>query len=321
MQNNKVFITGGTGFAGSHILKQLISDGFECSSLFRATSAAIEGTKWVKGDLLDPVSYENDLLNVDTIVHAAGFISYQRKDKNKLILSNYIATRDLVNSALHSGIKNFIYVSSASTLIRSGAPGHIALKSTGNPVFNSFYARTKFLAELEIWRAAAEGLNVCIVYPSLMIGDWSWEKSSMQVFGRVKSGLSYYPPGNLGVVGVEDVARIISLICKNEIRATQILINAEVISYKEFLNEIAAQLHLTSISRQANYWQARAISFQDSIRALHQRNPLMITPETIRNSFAKFTYEPSAILESIHFEFQNIQDLIQKTIQQHIAKL
>ncbi len=316
MQTSKLFITGGTGFVGSHILTELIQDGYSCKALYRNYPSVQSKAQWVKGDLLDPGSFELYLDEVDTIVHAAGFISYQKKDKQKLMYSNCIATKELVNSALNKKVKNFVYISSASTLIRSVDPLYISLKGSGTPVFNSYYAKTKFLAELEIWRAAAEGMNVCVLYPSLVIGGWKWNKSSMQIFGKVNSGISYYPLGNLGIVSAVDLAKIVSKICMNDMNGQRFLINAEVWSYNDFLNEIAKSLGKKKIIKEASNWQAYLLSLLNISFSFWNQNQAIITRETIKSSFSRFRYEPNLHSSLPNFNYQDIKDQIHEIVKQ-----
>lgn len=317
MQNNKLFVTGGSGFVGSQILNQLIQDGKSCIALTRNKPEKREGIEWIEGDLLDPATYENQLQKVDTIIHAAALVSYQRKDKNNLVNANYLATKELVNNALQNNVRNIIYVSSASTLIRSTDHLQISLKSTGIPVFNSWYAKTKFLGELEIWRAAAEGMNVCILYPSLVIGHGHWESGSMRVFDKVASGINYFPPGNLGLVAVEDLAMIVSRICNEGIHEQQILLNAEVWSYKDFLNEIARNLKLRPIQKEAYYWQAKGLSILDAVQSLWLSKKPLLTGEIIKSCFTKFNYQPN----ELDFKFQDIRKLIQEIVASQLRTL
>jgi nucleoside-diphosphate-sugar epimerase len=315
MQNNKVLITGASGFVGSHILNKLMEDGFSCQGLYKTSYSSLINAEWIQGDLLDPVDLENKLSDVNTIVHAAGMVSYQQKDQDKLLSANYYATKELVNLALHKGIENLLYISSSSTLIRSADPLLISVHSKGTPVFNSFYAKTKFLAELEVWRAAAEGMKVCVLYPSLIIGDWDWNKSSMQIFQKVKTGISHYPPGNLGVVSAVDLAKIVSIICGGEIKGQQLLINAEVWTYRDFLNEISSVIGRGPIKHEANKLQAYLMSMQNTLQSYWNRNQMIITKETIKSSFTKFRYESNLDRYFPDFKYQDIRGVIHDIVQ------
>lgn len=268
--------------------------------------------EWLQADLLNPESYLSKLGEVDTIIHAAGFISYQRKDRWKLMQENVMATRELVNNALLKGVRNLIFISSASTLIHSGNPSLVSLTGQGNPIWYSYYAKTKFLAELEIWRGSAEGLQTCILHPSLIIGHWDWNQTSMQIFGKVKKGLNYYPPGQLGLIAADDLAQIVRNIYQNEMYGGQYLVNAEVWSYEELLNEIAKNINRKPIEKKASKWQARLLLWKECIRSgVTGLNPI-ITAETLATSFTKFNYEITPLPDTIGISYRSIRQAIQE---------
>jgi dihydroflavonol-4-reductase len=295
MENKKVFITGATGLLGSHIVDILIERGYECVALYRSKPGRLQKVHWIQGDLLSPSTYESALRGIDIIIHAASLISYQKKDRKKLFQTNYLATRDLVNTALNLGVDTLIYISSASTRVRSSEPFKISLQTKGNPVFYSNYSQSKFLAELEVWRAEAEGMKTSIIHPSLLIGHGDWSKGSMKIFERVFSGLSHYPPGHLGIVGAEDVARFICDLCKKDESGTSYILNAEVWTYKEFLNKIASALNKPQINKEARYWMAYLIKLRDTILSSLKNQPSLVTRETLNSSFQKFSFEPSSV--------------------------
>ncbi len=311
MQNKNVFITGGTGLLGNSILTQLINDGYNCSAISRSKKNPEGPVNWIQADLLDPSAYDQELRGKNTIIHAAGLISYLASDKQKLFQSNFMATRDLVNAAIYHGVEKLIYISSASTLLRSSNPLNISVHSKGTPVFNSQYARSKFLAELEIWRAEAEGMKVCILHPSLIIGYGNWTKGSMNIFQHVLDGLKYYPPGQTGIVSADDVAKIISRICKHEIFGKSILVNAEVWSYKNLLNEIAFQLAKPAISKKASPWMATMMACTETLKSFINFKNVLITKETIKSSFSQFSYDTDTMAD---YHYEDIKTLIGKII-------
>jgi dihydroflavonol-4-reductase len=317
MQDKKFFITGGSGFIGSNILKQLVEDGHSCISLITDSADSNIHAECIHGNLLDPITYESHLTNVDTIVHAAGIVSFNRKDRNLLLRSNYLATKELVNLALFKGVKNLIYISSSSTLIRSVDPLCISLRTSGNPVFHSYYAKTKFLAELEIRRAEAEGMNICILYPGLVIGHWNWNQSSMQIFNLVKTGISCYPPGNLSVVACEDLARIVSWICRNGITTQQLLINAEVWTYRDFLNEIAECLNQKKIDSKAGYLKIKLLSLIQNMKSSRDNQRPILNKETIAIACSTFRFDDSSIGQIMPNDYLDIKRHIREIILQH----
>lgn len=312
MGNKSIFLTGASGLLGKEILSQLLASNYVVKQLSRKPQGPTSTAKLIVGDLLDPVSYDVALEGVDTIIHCAAMISYNSKDRKQLYRVNVEGTRSLINAALFYGIKNFIFISSAATMVRSADELLVSDQAVGQPVFRSYYAETKYLAELEVWRGAAEGLNVCILNPSLILGDASWDQSSMQIFQKVKAGLSFYPPGNVGLIAANDIARIVLKVLNESLWNKQFLLNAESWTYQKFLNAIAKSLDQAPINKEASKFTAQLLSFIDRIATRVVNKKSLINQETIRTSFSKLTYRDELSRTILQPEYQPIQERIYK---------
>ena len=86
-----VLVTGGTGFLGSYIIKELVERNYAVRAIRRSTSKVpfyipariFEKVEWVEGDILDPVSLEEAMANIDTVIHSAAVISFHKADRKK----------------------------------------------------------------------------------------------------------------------------------------------------------------------------------------------------------------------------------------------
>ena len=119
---------------------------------------------------------------------------------------NIEGTANLMNVALDSNIKKCVYISSVATL---GYEEDTIIDESSyfkHQNKNSNYAITKYYAEQEVWRAAAEGLKVVIVNPSIIFGPGNWNKGSSQIFKKIFNGLRFYSEGGSGYVDVVDEA-------------------------------------------------------------------------------------------------------------------
>ncbi len=310
MANNSIFLTGGSGLLGSAILNNLLDSDYEVWPLSRSDQAIETPSKLIHGDLMDPVSYEDSLKGIQTIIHCAALISYDSRDREKLYKVNVQATRDLVNAALYQGVSEFILISSASTMVRSANENLVSDRAVGLPVFKSYYAETKYLAELEVWRALAEGMKVSILNPSLILGVSDWNRSSMQIFQKVKNGLRYYPPGHLGLIAAPDLAEIVLWILKKNLWNQQFLLNAETWTYKDFLNKIAQELALPPIDKPATFFSAKILAGIDSINQLLSHKPALINAETIRSSFSPMQFDDLKTRENLAYPYRAIDSWI-----------
>src|SRR5215469_13140551 len=115
-----VLVTGGTGFIGAYIIKELIEKGYAVRALKRSTSKVpffipaeiFEKIEWVEGDVLDTVSLEEAMSDVDSVIHSAAIISFYQGDKDEMYKVNIEGTANVVNTALEKKISRFTHISS-----------------------------------------------------------------------------------------------------------------------------------------------------------------------------------------------------------------
>jgi uncharacterized protein YbjT (DUF2867 family) len=153
----RVFLTGGTGYVGSAVLKRLLEDGHEVRCLVRDAgrlsrrSSGKGGIALVKGDLLDPASYREALQGVDAVMHLVGIIR-EKPGKGVTFRRVHVeGTSLLVRAAKEAGIPRFVHMSALGA--RPGAA--------------SGYHRSKWEAEE---RLRASGVPHIIFRPSVIFG-------------------------------------------------------------------------------------------------------------------------------------------------------
>jgi len=215
MNNNKItFVTGGTGFVGAYLLRYLVQEGVRVRALRRADSPMdlvaeiADKVEWVEGDILDVPFLETAMEGVDNVYHCAATVSFDPRDREHMMKVNIEGTANIVNICLSLNIRRLLHVSSIAALGREADTPHVneAAKWSDSPL-NSNYAISKFKAECEVWRGMAEGLDVVVVNPSVIVGSGYWEKGSSALFKTIGKGMKYYPAGGTGFVDVRDVAR------------------------------------------------------------------------------------------------------------------
>ncbi|MBK9962588.1 MAG: NAD-dependent epimerase/dehydratase family protein [Saprospiraceae bacterium] len=107
MENKGILLTGASGFLGSYVHKALMNQVEKpVLACYHHRIPENASGQWLCIDLLNPSEVEEILPKIDTIIHLAGKISYQKKDRESLRKSNMHMTRELVNSALAFGVKN-----------------------------------------------------------------------------------------------------------------------------------------------------------------------------------------------------------------------
>jgi nucleoside-diphosphate-sugar epimerase len=232
MYQKRIFITGATGLLGSHILRLFLERGYTnivalCrkSSRMDLVAGVDDRVTWVEGDILDTDLLDTAMKGADWVIHAAALISYENRMQKKQYEVNVDGTMNVVNAALHQGIEKLMHVSSISVFTRTGGEQFINENTEWEPTpFTSHYGLTKHLAELEVRRGEAEGLQVAIINPSIIFGSGFWKEGSTSFFYKGARGLKFYPVGANGIVDVRDVAHMCILRLENDHNSERMIV-------------------------------------------------------------------------------------------------
>src|ERR1700731_138046 len=170
------FVTGATGFLGSHVARVLADNGADMRLLVRSSSNLrnIEGLRADRalGDLRDPASLEKAMAGCDVVFHVAADYRLWVRDPNEMYRSNVEGTRAILEAARKNGVRRVVYTSSVATIgfTRNGYPAN-----EDSPVsladMIGHYKRSKFMAEQLALEAGRSGLQVVVVNPTTPVGD------------------------------------------------------------------------------------------------------------------------------------------------------
>lgn len=247
----KVFVTGATGFVGSYLTRLLLQKGYEVSASKRASSKmdllrdVHSKVKWMDGDILDIPFLEKSIEGMDLVFHCAAIISFSPKDLEKMMAINVQGTANIVNTCLHQQVRKLIHVSSIAAIGRPKHETSITEKTKWQKSeLNTNYAKSKFLAEQEVWRGHSEGLNIGIVNPSIILGAGYWDSGSCKLFHTVYKGLKFYPLGSTGFVDVRDVAQTMLAISISERSGERYITNGSNIPYQQLFDLMADELNV-----------------------------------------------------------------------------
>lgn len=327
-----ILVTGGTGLVGSHVLFDLCRSGEPVRAIKRSESA-IENVKkvfayysaepetllkkieWVNADLMDVYSLMDAMEGISEVFHCAAMVSFLAKDEEEMMSINAEGTANMVNAALAKGVKKFCHVSSVAT-IGVAEKGELAHEETfwKSTPENSNYSISKYAAEREVWRAAAEGLEMVIVNPSLIIGAGNWQQSSSNMFSKAYKGIKFYTEGATGFVDVRDVSALMILLMKSEIKNKRFLLNSENRSFRSFFDTIHREFGKPVPAIKAGKilssfaWRAERVRC-----ALTGETPL-ITKETATSAHKINRYSNQEILNAFpDFKFIPVEESIKDT--------
>ena len=322
---NRVLITGANGLVGSATARRFAEAGYEVSAMCRACSDLSllndikSKIKIIEGDVLDIHSLENALENQDFVVHTAALVSFAPKDRNQMFKVNVEGTANLVNICLERNIKKLCHVSSIAAL---GRPTSASENVHGGIIdenqkwedspLNSNYAKSKYEGELEVWRGEAEGLNVVVVNPSIILGEGDWHKSSTQLFKYVYDQNKYYTNGNLNYVDVNDLVTAIFKLTSSEIKGERFILNGGTTTYKVFFEKIASVFGKKAPFKTLSPFAIEILWRLEALRAFFTKKAPLITKETAHNSSTKFAYKNQKIQKAINFQFTDLDETISR---------
>jgi dihydroflavonol-4-reductase len=321
---SKILLIGATGLLGSHLVRALLAEGHTNLRALRRTTSDLtqiadiaDQIEWVEGDILDVFSLEDAMQGVEKVYHCAAMISYQPRDAAPMRKVNVEGTANVVNSALEKGVKRLIYVSSIAAIgenKKEKANQPITEKTTWErSPHNSDYSISKYLAEQEVWRAAAEGLEVAIVNPSIILGYGDWRESSTTLFRQVWKGLKFYPVGTTGYVDVKDVARFMVLLLESAIVEERYILNGANLRFQDFFNQVADALHKKRPTYAVRPWLANVAWRIGGIYAFLTGNAPMLTQATAYTSAQKRCYDNSKSLNAFsEFAYTPIEETIKE---------
>lgn len=252
MPKPAVFITGATGLVGSHLARLLLLRGYDRITAIKRPGSnldilgpAASQIRWVDGDVLDPGLLEEGMEGAEWVFHCAGLITYDPGLSGNLYAVNVEGTANVVNAALHTGVQKLLHVSSVSVLARTGPRQQVDESTPWQQTrYSSLYGHTKHLAEREVQRGIAEGLQASIVIPSIILGPGNWKDGSATIYYRLGRGMPFYPKGQNGFVDVRDVA-LLSLLVMEQPGSWRVMASGHTIGYKDLFQEICRRIGKT----------------------------------------------------------------------------
>ena len=316
-RQKNILVTGASGLVGSHLIKALLQQGNKVTAIYRTAIPAFDGSDkvdWTPGDILDIISLEEAMQNIQQVYHCAGIVSFDPKQKQSLYATNVEGTANVVNACLNTGIEKLLYVSSVSAMgrIREDEPITEEKKWTAE-TSNSEYGRTKYLAEMEVWRAVGEGLNAVIVNPVIILGAADWNKGSSAIFKNVYKEFPWYTEGVTGFVDVDDLVKAMMLLMNSDINAQRFIISTENKSYHELFSMIADAFGKKKPYKKVTAFVAAMVWRLEKLRSAITGKQPFITKETTRTAQAKVYFDNSKLLKYLpEFRYQPMQQTVNR---------
>jgi dihydroflavonol-4-reductase len=279
------FVTGATGFLGSHLVEQLVHAGFRVTALHRASSnvarlrnlpVTLAQGSLTRADLTQLIPKD-----CDALFHVAANLSFWSGDRDEQTRVNVDGTRHVVDAALARGVKRFVHTSSVSAFAGQPViPFDESCKSTAlaSPVG---YERTKYLGEVAVREGIDRGLDAVIVNPGNLIGRYDvngWAR----FFVLIQRGkLPGVPPAGGTFCEAESVARAhIAAAMRGECGASYLLGGADA-TYLEMVRQMGELLKKPVPKRTVPMFAFAAFGWGSQVGSYFTRRAPSVTPELV----------------------------------------
>lgn len=286
----KAFVTGATGFLGSHVARVLADQGAHLRLLVRPTSNLknLEGLKaeTATGDLRDAASLEKSMSGCDTVFHVAADYRLWVRDPNEMYRSNVAGTRALLEASRKNGVARVVYTSSVATV---GFTGYGRPADEDSPVsladMIGHYKRSKFMAEQIALEAGRGGMQVVTVNPTTPIGEQDVKPTPTGriVVDFLKRKFPAYVETGLNLVDVRECARGHVAAFEKGRTGERYILGGEDLTLKQILDKLGQITGLPSPKIKLPYIFAFAAGVVDeAVTGLLLRREPRATVDTVR---------------------------------------
>src|ERR1700690_1623139 len=266
------FVTGATGFVGSHVARVLAEQGADLRLLVRSGSDSrnIEGLKADRatGDLRDPDSLEKAMSGCEVVFHVAADYRLWVRDPEQMYRSNVEGTRAILEAARKNRVRRVVYTSSVATMgfTSNGRPAdEDSPVSLDNMI--GHYKRSKFMAEEVALKAGHSGIDVVVVNPSTPVGEQDIKPTPTGriVVDFLKRKFPAYVDTGLNLVDVRECARGHVAALEKGRSGERYILGGENLTLKQILDKLAAITGLPSPKIRVPYVVALATGVVDEM--------------------------------------------------------
>jgi dihydroflavonol-4-reductase len=266
------FVTGATGFLGSHVARALAAQGARLRVLVRPLSDLrnIEDLKAerVQGDLRDPASIKNALAGCEAVFHVAADYRLWVRDPEQMYRSNVEGTRSLLEAARKQRVRRVVYTSSVATM---GFTRNGDLADEQSPAsladMIGHYKRSKFMAEQVAFESARSGVDVVVVNPTTPVGerDVKPTPTGRIVLDFLKRKFPAYVETGLNLVDATECARGHIQAFEKGKTGERYILGGENLTLKQILDRLASITGLKSPTVKLPYVFAFATGVVDEM--------------------------------------------------------
>ena len=319
----KAFVTGATGFVGSHVAQLLAAQGADLRLLVRSSSRmeniAALNAEPVSGDLRDPDSLKKAMQGCEFVFHVAADYRLWVRDPEQMYRSNVEGTRAILRAAQESGVRRVIYTSSVATMGFT-TTGQLATETSPVSIKDmvGHYKRSKFMAEQIAIEAGKNGANVVVVNPTTPVGEQDIKPTPT---GRIivdflKRNFPAYVDTGLNVADVKEVARGHLLAMEKAVPGERYILGGENLTLKQILDKLSALTGVPSPTMKVPHAVALGFAVFDQLfTGMILRKEPRATVDAVRMGRKKMFASSSKAEQALGYKVVPVEDALRRAIQ------
>jgi dihydroflavonol-4-reductase len=317
------FVTGATGFVGSHVARALAEQGADLRLLVRSSSDLRNigdlRAERVIGDLRDPDSLKKAVSGCEAVFHVAADYRLWVRDPDEMYRSNVEGTRAILQAARESKVRRVVYTSSVATMGFT-SNGYLADETSPVSLADMIgpYKRSKFMAEEVAIEAAKAGTDVVIVNPTTPVGerDIKPTPTGRIVVDFLKKKFPAYVDTGLNLVDVAECARGHAGALEKGRSGERYILGGENLTLKQILDKLAAITGLPSPSIRVPYVLALATGVVDQVVTgyIRKREP-RATIDAVRMGRKKMFVSSAKAERDLGWQMVPVEDALRRAVE------
>jgi len=323
----KVFVTGGTGFVGSAVIRKILAAGHTVRALVRpgTNTRMLDGlsVERVSGDLSDVAALRQGMTGCDWVFHVAALYAYWGYTWDDFYQSNVDGTRRVLEAAARSGVQRIVHTSSIASLgiPRDGTPGTEETPVTLKDMLSD-YKRSKFLAEKVVHEFVNQGLQVVTVNPAapVGVGDHKPTQTGKMIVDFLNGKMPAYVDTGMTIVDVDDVAEGHMLAVEKGKIGECYILGGDNLSLKQVLDLLSEISGRPQVRARIPWAVALAWAYVDT--GLARLNPKHIpaaTPDAVRVSTKKEYFSSAKAMRELGYTFIPAREALSKAVEWYRA--
>jgi dihydroflavonol-4-reductase len=316
----RAFVTGGTGFIGSNLVRLLLQQGYEVKVLVRSSSRLDNldslNIETVAGDLNDS-NLSQQMRGCQVLFHVAAHYSLWQTSKKQLYQDNVLGTRNILQAARQAGIERVVYTSSVAAIGvgKNGIPVTEAYQSPVNQLVGD-YKKSKYYAEQEAVKAFKLGQDLVIVNPSTPIGAWDLKPTPTgeMIVRFLRRKMPFYVDTGLNIIDVKDVAWGHLLALEKGSSGDRYILGNQNITLKALLEKLSVITDLPAPQRTIPYWIPYTVAWLDErVLSLFGKKP-SIPLDGVRMSRQKMYYDATKAITELGLPQSSIDAALEDAV-------